>query len=428
LRRIVLITALIIAGEMAFGLPFHTARYFRWTMLDVFGFSNTQLGDLFAVYGITAMLAYFPGGALADRFSARFLLSASLFATAAGGLYMATIPKAPQMAALYGYWGITTIFLFWGALIRATRDWGGSGSQGMAFGILEAGRGFTAAIVAGVSVVIFASLLPENVELATDEERRAAFRMVILVYSGITAFAGLLTWLLIPVPEKSIPSQSSPLQGMATVVHRPIVWAQAAVIICAYCGYKGLDNYSLYAVQVLGMNEVDAARFATWGAYVRPFAAIAAGLVADRFDAARTIGVAFVILLLAYAPLSVLVPDETGVKLIYANIFVSFFAVFALRGVYFALLQENRTPIHVTGAAVGMVSLIGYTPEIFFAPIAGRILDATPGVGGHHHYFLFLAGIMLAGVVVVTWLVWLQRQGVEKLWPAQQSPIGTIRK
>ena len=67
-------------------------------MLDAFGLTNTELGDLFAVYGFTAILAYFPGGALADRFSARFLLSASLFATAAGGLYMATIPDVQQMA------------------------------------------------------------------------------------------------------------------------------------------------------------------------------------------------------------------------------------------------------------------------------------------------------------------------------------------
>ena len=56
MRRIVLIIVLIMAGEMVFGLPFHTARFFRPTLLDVFGFTNTQLGDLFAVYGITAML------------------------------------------------------------------------------------------------------------------------------------------------------------------------------------------------------------------------------------------------------------------------------------------------------------------------------------------------------------------------------------
>ena len=143
------------------------------------------------------------------------------------------------------------------------------------------------------------------------------------------------------------------------------------------------------------------------------------GLIADRFDAARSIGVAFVVLLLAYLALSVLSPDSAGAKLIYANIFISFFAVFAIRGIYFALLEENKTPLHVTGAAVGMVSLIGYTPDIFFAAIAGRILDANPGVEGHHNYFLFLAGIMLAGIAAVAWLIWLRRQGVKKLWPAE---------
>lgn len=423
--RVVLIVILIVAGEMVFGLPFHTARYFRPTMLEVFGFSNTQLGDLFAVYGIAAMLAYFPGGALADRFSARFLLSVSLFATAAGGLYMATIPGAPQMAALYGYWGISTIFLFWAALIRATRDWGGRHSQGRAFGILEGGRGLTAAVVASVAVSVFAALMPETVELASDAERRAAFSTVILTYSAITAAVGMLTWMLIPVSKGATHARPNPLAGMAVVAGRPIVWAQAAIIVCAYCGFKGTDNYSLYAVQVLGMNEVDAARFATWGAYIRPFAAIAAGLCADRFDAARSIGVAFLILMLAYLPLSMFTPDTFGVNLIYANIFISFFAVFAIRGIYFALLEENKTPPHVTGAAVGMVSLIGYMPEIFFASIAGRILDANPGVEGFHNYFLFLASIMLAGIAAVVWLVWLRRRGVEKLWPAELESRGS---
>ena len=417
--RVLLIISLIVAGEMVFGLPFHIARYFRPTMLDVFGFTNTQLGDIFAVYGLTAMLSYFPGGALADRFSARFLLTTSLFATAAGGLYMAMIPGAPQMALLYGYWGFTSIFLFWGALIRATRDWGGNDSQGMAFGILEGGRGLTAAIVSSLGVVILAAQMPENVELAGDEERRAAFRSVILLYSAITALAGVAAWVLIPVPDNPATSRPNPLVGMSRVVRRPIVWAQAAVVVCAYCGYKGADNYSLYAVQVLGMNEVEGARFATWGAYIRPFAAVVAGLIADRFDAARSIGVAFVILLMTYAPLTWLVPAAANANLIIASIFVSFFGVFAIRGIYFALLEENSTPKPVTGAAVGLMSFIGFTPDFFFGPITGRILDATPGVGGFQNYFLFLSGIMVAGFMAIVWLIWLRRQGVEKLWPLE---------
>jgi sugar phosphate permease len=128
---------LVLAGELIFGLPFHTARFFRPTYLEAFGFSNTQLGDVFAVYGITAMIAYFPGGVIADRYPPRLLMTFSLFATAAGGVYMATFPAELQMALLYGYWGVSTVFLFWAAMISAMREWGGDRSQDKAFGILD---------------------------------------------------------------------------------------------------------------------------------------------------------------------------------------------------------------------------------------------------------------------------------------------------
>ena len=270
MHRYVTMLALIIAGEIVFGLPFHTARFFRPTLLEVFGFTNTQLGDLFAIYGVTAMISYFPGGALADRFPARSLLTASLFATGAGGLFMAAIPPAMPMGLLYGFWGITTIFLFWGALIRATREWGGESTQGLAFGVLEGGRGLVAALIASLALAVFASIMPENVNLASDEVRRNGMRSIILVYTAAAFIAGVLTWFTVPVPAAQVAMNRHPLRGMAIVLKRPVIWAHAAVIVCAYCGYKGLDNYSLYAVQVLGMDEVRGAALSTWGGSDKP--------------------------------------------------------------------------------------------------------------------------------------------------------------
>ena len=143
--------------------------------------------------------------------------------------------------------------------------------------------------------------------------------------------------------------------------------------------------------------------------------------MADRWSASRTIGLCFTILLLTYAMLSITLPVGTGLSLIYGNIFVSFCAVFALRGVYFALLEENKTPPFLTGTVTGMVSFVGYTPEIFFAPVTGRILDATPGVGGHQNYFMFLAGIAAIGIIVVVLLLRLQRSNSRSLWPAEST-------
>ena len=283
-NRVIQIICLIFAGEIIFGLPFHTARFFRPTFLDVFNFSNTYLGDIFAVYGLTAMFSYFAGGMIADRISARALMSISLILTACGGLYMSTIPGEIGMMILYGYWGITTIFLFWAAMIKATKDWGGNLSQGKAFGLLDGGRGLVAIVVSVIAIAILADYLPSDTNQATDMERLNGFRSVILLYSVATGVTGILIWLLIPdsigkatkSPEKSI------FSGLRKVLNNRLVWSQAGIIICAYSTYKGLDNFSLYAFQVLGKNEVEAAQLFTYGSLTRPIAAVFAGILADR--------------------------------------------------------------------------------------------------------------------------------------------------
>jgi nitrate/nitrite transporter NarK len=397
---------LIFIGEVMFGLPFHIPRYFRATILEVFSLSNAQLGDLFAVYGVTATLAYFPGGPLADRYSARKLMTASLCATGVGGLYLATIPSPTGLAVLYGYWGATTILLFWAALIRATRDWGSAAEQGRAFGILDGGRGFVAAGLASLAVVVFGWLLPADVELLGDGERRAALISVIHFYTAATLVAAVLCWISIPEePERqgALPNRS--FRGIGEVLRRPNIWAQAMIVVCAYCGFKGLDNYSLYAVQVLGMSELDAARFTAATAYIRPIAAIGAGLMADRMNARRVIAGLFIAMTVSYGVLSQIAPAQELIQILYANIIISYVGVFGLRGVYFALLEETRVPTRLTGTAVGVISVVGFTPEIFFGPISGRILDHAPGLAGHQNYFLFLTGISAAGVITALVLI-----------------------
>ena len=39
-QRVMFMVCLIVAGEAVFGLPFHVARFFRPTVLQVFGFNN----------------------------------------------------------------------------------------------------------------------------------------------------------------------------------------------------------------------------------------------------------------------------------------------------------------------------------------------------------------------------------------------------
>ncbi len=203
--RWLVLFCLILAGEMIFSLPFHIARYFRPTVLEAFSLSNAELGDIFAVYGIAAMLAYFPGGIIADRFPARRLLTLSLVMTAAGGFYFATLSDRDSLYILFAYWGVTTILLFWSALIRATREWGGELDQGKAFGLLDGGRGLIAALFASLGVVLFDIWLAQENSVIDNADRQYALQVVIYYYSFSTLLVGALIWYVIP--EQGIEQQ-----------------------------------------------------------------------------------------------------------------------------------------------------------------------------------------------------------------------------
>lgn len=403
--RILTMFALVFAGEMVYSLPFHILRFFRPTVLEVFGFSNADLGDIFAPYGLTAMLCYFPGGILADRFPARKLMSISLVVTAAGGLYLMTLPGILGMSILYAFWGVSSVLLFWCALIRATRDWGGQLAQGRGFGLLDGGRGLIAALFATGGVFLLSLRIGADPALADPAERAAALQSVILFYTVSTLAAAAVVWRLIPErPAAARGRRPEIWPNVRKVLGIRAVWLQAVIVICAYCGFKGLDNYSLYYYEVLRMNETDAAGFAAATGYLRPAGAILAGIVGDRFGIAWTTTVLFASLAACWAILGFVGTSPELVLILYANLIVTIFGVYALRALYFALLEQTHVPHALTGTAVGVISVVGYTPDIFYNMIAGRLLDATPGIGGHQHYFLLLSGLATAGLIAAAML------------------------
>jgi len=399
--RAITMGALVFAGEAVFSLPFHVARFFRPTMLAVFGLDNAGLGDIFAVYGVAAMLAYFPGGVVADRFSPRKLMALSLWLTAAGGVLLALAPSAALLRGVYAWWGVTTVLLFWAAMIRATAGWGGEVSQGRAFGLLDGGRGLAAAGLATVAVLVLRHLAGADPAAMNPAARSRAFFTIVAFYATMTTLAGLACWRLVP----DLPTPEGPrlpvFRSMGAVLRRPAVWMQAVIVVAAYCGYKSVDNVGLYARDVLGRNEVEAAAFVTACAWLRVPSAIVAGLVADRFRARSVLVGVFALLALVYGVVGVVTPARgPAVAVVVGSIVVTFAAVYALRGVYFALLKETAVPAEVTGTAVGFISVVGFTPDIFFASLTGRILDAAPGLVGHQRVFSLLSGVALVGAAV----------------------------
>ena len=60
----------------------------------------------------------------------------------------------------------------------------------------------------------------------------------------------------------------------------------------------------------------------------------------------------------------------------------------------------------LTGAAIGIISLIGYTPDIFAGPAMGYLLDESLGIDVHQNVFWMLSGFsMIGGIAAYRYFV-----------------------
>lgn len=391
---------LILAGESVFILPFVLSRVFRPTVLQTFELDNIELGICFSIYGVVALLSYFFGGPLADKYAPRKLIAMALWLTAAGGLFYATFPGYNEMKILYGYWGFTTIFLFWAPMIKATRIWGGTSSQGKAFGILDGGRGLVGALFGILGVLVFSWVFNTDISTANVEESRKAFKQVIIISSSIISVVGIMVWFLLKFDtsdENRVVAEKISLVDMKEVLKLPAVWLLMLIILCAYTGYKITDLFSLYAQDVMLYDQVQSAKVGTFLMFVRPVIGVLIGILADRSQTTLWLLISFVVTFfgaLTYAT-GYIIESETA--LFFISIFVVASGVYASRALYFSVMEKGQIPLVLTGTAVGIISIVGYTPDIYAGPAMGYLLETSPGIEGHQYVFWMLTAFSLLG-------------------------------
>ncbi len=397
-----IIVLLILAGEAVFILPFVLARVFRPTFLAAFELDNVSLGICFSTYGIVALISYLFGGVLADRFKPAKLMAVALWLTAAGGVFMATFPDYFLMKILYGYWGFTTIFLFWAAMIKATRIWGGDSSQGKAFGFLDGGRGLVGAAFGTLGVFIFSLFIDANATETSPELREEAFGYVILVSSAIVALIGIFVFFFLKFrhEDEVVPiKETISAEDLKTVISMPVIWLLMIIILCAYVGYKTTDVFSLYAREVMLFSEVDSAKTGTFLLYMRPLVGVLVGFLADRAKASVYLIVGFLLSIAGAVIFASGVLGPHHALAFFFSIIIIAMGVYAARVLYFAVFNEGNIPLLLMGTAVGVVSFIGYTPDIFAGPMIGYFLDEYPGEPGQQYVFWILAGFSFIGLI-----------------------------
>lgn len=394
--------ALIIAGEAIFLLPFILMRVFKPVIREAFLISDVQIGEAQALYGITAVLSYFFGGFIADKWEARKLLSISLTLTAIGGFWMTMIPSIFTLKMLYAFWGVSTILLFWASLIKATRQWGDENNQGLSFGLLDGGRGLFAATIALSGAGILTFFFPDKGLEITLENKVETLQYIIGTITFMVFLVAFLVWIVLPKEETKIETDKEfqfDFKKAFLLMKQSKVIFHSLIIFCAYCSYKLTGIYGTYAKDVWNYSLEEATYFAVFIQYLRPLAAISIGWIADKFVPSKLILPSFSILIIASLILGFGNFQNDLIIVSFTTFIFMAFGTYSLRGLYFAIIEETKTPIQLTGTLVGIISVVGFTPDIFMSLYNGYMLGENPTIIEYQNLFTTFTIIPVIGLL-----------------------------
>ena len=371
-------------------MPYARSTYYDALMRGL-GVTNTELGLIPSFFGLLTIICYFPGGWLADRFSAKKLLATSFLTNALLGFWYSTLPAFKIVVFIHVLFGIFCTLTFWAAYIKATRLCAPPEAQGRAFGFVE---GIRRVVSTGIGF-IGAWLL------ARAGDPVAGIKQILVFYSLMNAAVGLaILFLMKEYDAAGTARTGASLADIARVAKIPEVWLIAITVFMAYVSFRSQDIMTPYTTNLCGLSGALGAAVASIRYYGLGFMAIPGGLLGDKIGSANTMIAGFVVII-ATNLLFIVFPGAPATVGLFITIMLSFMvAHFAMRGVYYALLNEGLVPVAATGIATGIIATVAYSPDMFAPIYQGALLDAF-GKDRHAGYnYIFMISIVtaLAGI------------------------------
>ena len=397
MRRIGQLAVITVAAGAIYPL-LYLRQNFEVSMLETFDITASQLGQCNALLGVLFVVTYLPSGWLADRVSPRYLMSLSLLCAGLLGVWFSSTPSFAQLQLIYAGWGIATGLTFWSAHIKAVAVLARGDEQGRFFGILDGGRGLVEALLATVAVAAFAYWL-EGLGEPTD----AALRKVIWLYVGNMLVLAPVVLLVVDDSRsddagRHTVSLAQTARDLRVVLARPQVWLAAVCIMTGYQLFFATYAFSAYLQQNFGLTAVTVGTITVAKLWMRPIGAIGAGFLGDYLNREKVLAVLLVLGSCALASLAVL-PLDAATAVLLPIVLIVGLVTYAVRGIYWATLESCDVPDRVKGLAIGVISLIGYAPDIYLPLIRGALVDRLPGQSGYSLYFLGVAAFGLLGAV-----------------------------
>lgn len=359
---------------------------------EAMNLTNTQMGLLSSGYAAMATISYFIGGIVADKFSARKLLTFSFLVTGILGLWFSTFPAFNVARIIFVLMGVSTIITYWSACVKATRMLGDSSEQGRLFGLQEGLRGILNAVLVFAMTAAYAHY--SDTILGTAMAIRICSISVIII--------GILNWIFIEDTKAETQTQSivQITKGMFGALKIPRVWILVAIVFTAYSLYGLIGYINTYAVNIYGLSPTTSATLGGVRYLLQGVGGIVGGFIADKFGSRIKviIGGAF-LLALSFAGFLIIPIEASLLNAVIINFLFGLIFIYAVRSQYFAIIDDAGIPVELTGRVSGIVSCLGYTPDVFMYTMVGGWFDTYTGKTGYNMMFIY--AIVMAVLCVI---------------------------
>lgn len=363
---------------------------------------NEYIGNIGLWLGVFSML-YPVGGICADKFSERNLLVIGAAIMGLTSFWYGTIPGNIEILLVHIFYGAGLSIFIWSAYLKVTRKMGTEAEQGRMYSSSE----FIRAIVGTMLGFLGVSILNKAVFSATGLSTEALGQQwkTMLFFNGtLFIVLGILVFIFLPKniigAEEKEDAVQEPfnLQSIIKVLKLPGTWLLALLIFFCYSFTAAGSGYlGAYTTNILGVAETQASNFAVIRNYIiAGLSTLAIGFVADKVGSKiKTLGL-YMGLATIMTVVMILTKSNVTISIVVTFIFAAVYT--GMRGIYFATLSEVGIPLSLTGVATGVISLICYLPDVYFAKIAGIWLD-TYGNAGYNFIWYWAIGCGILGIV-----------------------------
>lgn len=386
-------TLLLLAtgAGIIFQLPYIRETFYV-PIQNAMNLSNAQMGLLSSGYATMSLFSYFIGGIIADKFSARKLLTFSFIATGALGLWFSTFPGYTISRVIFVLMGISTIITYWSACIKATRMLGTEEEQGRLFGLQEGLRGIMNALLVFGMTAAFTHFADEV----------AGASAAIKVCSIVVIIIGILNFIFIEDTKKEENSESfiEVTKGMFKALLIPRVWLLVAIVFTAYSVYGLIAYATTFAQKFYGLSAASAATLGGIRYLIQGAGGIVGGFLADKLKSRFKVIIGGCIGLALSFGLFIVVPSKASLcVMVVANFFVGLFFIYAVRSQYFAVHDDAGIPLNMSGRVSGIASCLGYTPDIFMYTLVGSWMDNYGRTGYNMTWAYAMVAAVLCAII-----------------------------